>query len=372
MKILQGLLSVWHSLSGQRFRFIAESSFATVIQVNCSGVVQWVSPSLKAMLGWSPKDWIGRIVSDFVIAEDIDRLNANISKIISSGQPLTERYQVIAACGSIHWVETYAAVFLDSTKSCVGVVATFRTIDAEVKTERMLLLKSAELEKKLLASMTASSIAHELKQPLSLLLLKSNRLTKDCKSGAVPLAQVSSLSEEIEDLVQLMVDSTKAMDLVLGKMLNQSEAVDLSKILLEVIDSFAFSFDNTGIKLDGAGISHGIVVRGIKDALSIAIRNVLRNAIDELSSCVATDRLVLVTLERRPDSIELKIGDSGNGYSASSASTQLMNTTKSDGWGIGLSNVDCIMKCHSGRLSIGSSPLGGAELSLVFPPSPEL
>ena len=121
MKILQDLLSIWQSFSGQRFRLMAENSFATVIQVNCSGVVQWVSPSLKTMLGWSSKDWLGRTVSDFVIDEDVDRLIANITKIISSGQPLTERYQVIAACGSIHWVETYAAVFLDSTRRCAGV-----------------------------------------------------------------------------------------------------------------------------------------------------------------------------------------------------------------------------------------------------------
>jgi C4-dicarboxylate-specific signal transduction histidine kinase len=217
--------------------------------------------------------------------------------------------------------------------------------------------------------MTASSIAHELKQPLSLLLLKSNRLAKDCNSKAITLEQVSSISEEIGDLAQQMVDSTKAMSLVLGKMLSHSESVDLSKVLLGVIDSFAFSFDDAGIQLDGVGIRHGIVVRGIQYALSIAIRNVIRNAIDELSSCFTTDRIISVTLERHPDSIVLKVGDSGNGYRASTASTLLMNTTKSDGWGIGLNNVDCIMKCHSGRLLIGSSPLGGAEFSLVFPRS---
>ena len=67
-----------------RFRLMIESSYATVIHVDCSGVVRWISPSLERMLGWLPAEWIGRSVSDFVVPEDIDRLNSNIQKIIAT------------------------------------------------------------------------------------------------------------------------------------------------------------------------------------------------------------------------------------------------------------------------------------------------
>jgi PAS domain S-box-containing protein len=81
---------------------MVESSYVTVIHVDGTGIVRWISPSLELMLGWRPAEWLGQQVSGYVVPEDIDRLTANIGIILTTAQPLTERYRAIAKDGSIH------------------------------------------------------------------------------------------------------------------------------------------------------------------------------------------------------------------------------------------------------------------------------
>ena len=45
--------------SEDRFRLMVESSYVTVIHVDSTGMVRWISPSLELMLGWRPAEWIG-------------------------------------------------------------------------------------------------------------------------------------------------------------------------------------------------------------------------------------------------------------------------------------------------------------------------
>lgn len=124
----------------QHFRLLVNNAYGTMIQVDAQGVVRWISESLTDMLGWSAADWLGRSVLTFVPEEEKERLSANINHIATRGKHLVDRYRALAKDGSVHWVETHAAPFVDVNGNLDGVLGSCHVIDARVAAEDALRL----------------------------------------------------------------------------------------------------------------------------------------------------------------------------------------------------------------------------------------
>lgn len=119
--------------SEQHFRLLAENS-TNVVTLLREGRVAWVSPSLHRMLGWEPAQWIGRSYLDLVHPDDRSLATEAVSAIEASGARVL-RLRVCAVAGGFHWAEVHADVYIDTDGKRDGLVASFRTIDAEVAAE---------------------------------------------------------------------------------------------------------------------------------------------------------------------------------------------------------------------------------------------
>jgi nitrogen fixation/metabolism regulation signal transduction histidine kinase len=82
---------------------------------------------------------------------------------------------------------------------------------------------------------------------------------------------------------------------------------------------------------------------------------------------VERPREILIELGRQPDGIRVTIGDSGPGWSGAQLEELPLNTTKESGTGIGLYIIRTAAQNHHARLDFATSPLGGAEVSIIFP-----
>lgn len=109
---------------------------------------------------------------------------------------------------------------------------------------------------------------------------------------------------------------------------------------------------------------------------------VLGNLVDNALDAVAgrTDRRVVVHLEGSDTHARVVVGDSGPGLTSEEAAHALERgwTTKADagdGRGVGLALVSQVARRLGGSVTIGRSPLGGAELAVVLgsppPATPE-
>ena len=56
--------------SEERFRMLAENSADVVLRTGSDGTVDWVSPSILAVLGGEPEEWIGRRAIEFLHPDD--------------------------------------------------------------------------------------------------------------------------------------------------------------------------------------------------------------------------------------------------------------------------------------------------------------
>ena len=123
--------------SEEHYRLLTENSYDTSIRVTDDGTCLWVSPSLTALLGWSPDEWIGRSVIEFAAPGSLEALGANIGRV-AGGEPVIARYHVSAKDGATHWVETRARPYFNTLGQRDGVVAAMHLIDDQVTMEEKL------------------------------------------------------------------------------------------------------------------------------------------------------------------------------------------------------------------------------------------
>jgi diguanylate cyclase (GGDEF)-like protein/PAS domain S-box-containing protein len=122
------------------YRLLAENSGDVVLWLSEDGRIRWVSPSLTAALGWAPAEWIGRLASD-VLGQGREGLGSgDYLEPLRQGQTVLLRDQARGRDGGLHWVEIHASPFRLADGQREGVVATLRTIDAQVAAERELRL----------------------------------------------------------------------------------------------------------------------------------------------------------------------------------------------------------------------------------------
>ena len=84
------------------FQFLAEYSNDVICRAGVDMVLQYVSPSSARVLGWTPREMIGRKTTDFVLLEDSSSLPGNSSSRLSQS-PRTVRIR--KKDGTVAWIE---------------------------------------------------------------------------------------------------------------------------------------------------------------------------------------------------------------------------------------------------------------------------
>lgn len=103
---------------------------------------------------------------------------------------------------------------------------------------------------------------------------------------------------------------------------------------------------------------------------SVSIREALRNLIENAVRHGPTDNSILITLSASSSHVHLQVEDAGPGIAeidlpkATERFTSL--SEKSQGSGLGLSIVKAVAEGHDAQLKLGSSRMGGLDVTLVF------
>ena len=228
--------------------------------------------------------------------------------------------------------------------------------------------QQALLEAKLERGLQASALAHELRQPLSHLLMQSRLMQCRVESGmANPeavLEGVQNLQRSAQQIDQL-IDTITAL---LRGQPGQKQPVDLVTLVQELLASCCSECSLRQIQLHLDLPVEPVVLELNKAQISIAIRNLLMNAQQALLDVEAQHRHLAVTLDQKADQILLQVADSGSGLPSHSLRELMMNSSTANGMGLGLFTVHAIAKHHQGRLMLGrSQALRGAECSLWLP-----
>ncbi len=111
-------------------------------------------------------------------------------------------------------------------------------------------------------------------------------------------------------------------------------------------------------------------LEGDEVLLRQAFSNLLRNAFEASSSAAHPPRILIQSeVDRLQRVSRISVNDNGPGIPAALRERVFRPffTSKRGGTGLGLALVQKIIVFHNGRVTIGSSPLGGASLNITLP-----
>ena len=230
----------------------------------------------------------------------------------------------------------------------------------------------ALLKDKLRSSLQAAAVAHEINQPLSVLLLNSQLLLeRSHRPGSPDLpeawqAQLQSIRHEA-DRVVLTIEKMRAL---LRNVQTEHQRLDLREVAQSALLYARSGGPLSRLTVDSAGLDQQqepAWIEGDAVQIQIAIVNLLRNAAEALSDQPASHPWIGISLAPEGDHWCLSVADNGPGLPEGILDDTPLQTTKASGSGLGLFVVRSTMENHHGVLRCGTSAQGGAALQLLFP-----
>ena len=216
-----------------------------------------------------------------------------------------------------------------------------------------------------------NAVAHDLRTPLYRLRFALEMLDDEETSASQREKYRRTIDSSIEDLDHLI-----NQNMVLARYnriadINQFSDTCFAKNLAQEIEHFSLEHPQLEIDLNVSPDLENAVLFIDQNGLMRAVKNLLGNA-----SRYARQRIQL-SFNCEESNYSICIEDDGEGISASDIErifepfAQLENQERGSGkgHGLGLAIVKQILHWHSGTVSVGDSPLGGAKFTIQWPQS---
>ncbi|MCS5700042.1 PAS domain S-box protein [Cyanobium sp. FGCU-52] len=377
VKLGDGLVVTWRDISeraemSETIELLTRSSGELVVRLDLDGIIRWVSPSLPALLGWQPQQWLGRRGTDFLEHGGACPGYQQARPRLLAGERVVCEERIRTADGSLRWLESYVTPHIGRSGAVEGLVLACRLIDERRAAQEALERKSEELRRKLRTSLAAAAIAHEIKKPLSLLLLHSRLVQRQLADATAPPAALATLIPAIEQNARTVVETIERMNALLRSVPTEPVRLDLGSVVRSTLLYQRPRLERRGIRLETAALEAEWLVQGDGTQLQIALNNLIDNAIEAMAEVPAGQARLRLSLERVDQQVQLSVDDNGPGLPSPSSEQLLLRTSKPTGTGMGLFVVEQILANLGGNLELGRSSLGGASVRLRLPLAPPL
>jgi two-component system sensor kinase FixL len=221
----------------------------------------------------------------------------------------------------------------------------------------------------------ASSLAHELNQPLTAILSNAQAAQKFME------AENANKAELHEALGDIILDSCRASEVIqkIRTMVRKGDMelrpVEVGSVVRDIallVHSDAMARE-VRTKFDIS--DHLPMVFGDKVQLQQVVLNLLLNAFDAVKECDPAERMIETTVrEEVGGGVRITVKDRGQGLTVDKMSKifRPFFTTKPQGLGLGLSISRTIVTAHGGQLWAENNEDKGASFHITLPPGADL
>jgi signal transduction histidine kinase len=229
-------------------------------------------------------------------------------------------------------------------------------------------LKLVQTERLAAASKLVAGVAHAVKNPLSSILFSAAVIEKSLDPGMSRdqaekycRDSVAIITTEIRRLISL-VDRLITFGRPVASHLEKS---DLNAVIAGVSKSLLAELLQRKVRLSCSLAADLPALDLDRDEFHHAVLNLFRNSLD----AVKPGGRIQVTTSRKGERIILEFEDNGCGIDPAIQKNifDIFFTTKSDGSGIGLSQVHRAVETHHGSISVQSEPGKGAKFTIELP-----
>ncbi len=271
--------------------------------------------------------------------------------------------------GLDEWVGEIELMLLDRHRLiyCQGA-----TLDAENKNLGYVIIindisKLNRAQKKAAWGEVAIRMAHEIKNPLTPILLSAQRLRNlfldklDSKDSAV-----------INKTTKTIIDQVASMDSMVSAFANYANTPEIKKVSssLNALVNKAVSLYDTqvGVRID-LDLSGGLPKLQLdKDAISRVLINLIKNSIESKKKKTKVNIVIKSQIVKDEGIVRLTVVDDGEGFPMDIIDQvfEPYVTTKSKGSGLGLAIVQNIVEQHDGQIYASNAEPHGARVTIEF------
>jgi len=308
------------------------------------------------LLGYKKEELIGKPFSSILPGKKSQVIVSDESvfeELIKKGVVRDHEIKYVTKKGKIIPVSFSGSVIRDGAGALAGIVTIARDITERKKVE--------ESQKLTLLGRLASNMAHEVNNPLMVIL------------GRAQLLLMKGVNEQyVVDALKIIIDHCRRAKKVIEGIVafskpikNKIGKVDINQILSSVIDLVEFQLSLDNIKIIKHLSPSALFVEANEDEMRQVLMHLLNNAADAMPKGGS----ITISTVGASDGVQIDISDTGVGITEDNMEKlfEPFFTTKEKGTGLGLTVCYGIIRSYGGSINFTSVVGQGATVTVWLP-----
>jgi signal transduction histidine kinase len=338
---------------------------------------RWMSSEVLRILGVPRRSDHEESFLEAIHPEDRERVLVARELTMTTGSPFDEEFRIRRSDDEIRWVRATGRVLHD--RDCdefIGVIADV-TASHHVKPQGMARRRhTAPVNRSGLAADLSGAVLHELKQPLTSILLNAQAAAGllDADSGPANMSELRTILDEI-----IWADRRASVVMARVRSLLRNEPLSMERLLASDLVDDVLELTRGEIVLHQVTMERELdasvrPMLGDRVQLEQVLVNLIVNACEAMEGRPPAERRLTITVT--PDAggcSRISIADTGPGITLEPQSCvfEPFVTSKTNGLGLGLAICRKVIMAHGGRIWVENNEVGGATFHLRLPATAE-
>jgi PAS domain S-box-containing protein len=246
---------------------------------------------------------------------------------------------------------------------------TYLFVGRDITQQRLIEKKNKELEKIVTVSRSATYIAHEINQPLSVISLVTRNIEDLAKDNILDRKTLNEKTKKILNQLNRIDKIIRQLKFLYNDQ-NMLQPFEISSVIKGFLNDIKDSFDYKNINIKHNVKNQKIWVYGNETLFKQVIHNIFKNSAYAINRNNPKEPIFIITLTNTNQSVNLQLCDNGGGVNNAIIDKMLQPyySTKSaiDGTGIGLALCNDIIAKMNGNLECKNT-YDGFLISITLP-----
>lgn len=336
------------------------------------GRLRYANQTFCRMLGLTPQDLLGQTGAmpywPADQGDEFQRLRQSLS--LPPAQQAGVEVQLRHRDGHLIDVLAHGAPLRLADGRVIGWMGSVLDITERKRVERLAARRQEIIEasgRLVAVGEVASTLAHELNQPLGALSSFANGLLNRMRAGSLTLEQVTPVVERMERLAEKAGRVIQRVNAFARRQDMRCQPLALHEFITRVAGQVPLP---DGLKLELRLPSDDVTVPADALLLEHALHNLVLNATEWAIQGAQSPACVRINLAQAGAMAGIRVEDSGPGVPAEQRSRifDAFASQKTGGMGMGLSICRSIIEAHHGHIDVAhSADLNGAQFTLWLP-----
>lgn len=357
------------------FRKAMEDSIQIGLRArDLDGRITYVNPAFCRMVGWEAEDLVGRRPPMPYWPDELFDEMRTIHDRILAGKGPTDVFELRfkRRNGELFDVLIREAPLIDAHGRQTGWMGSLVDITERKRAEELARQQQERLQatsRLVTMGEMASSLAHELNQPLAAIASYNTGCLNMLESGNASPEELKLAMIKGAEQAQRAGRIIRRIYQFAQRAEPKSEICNIGEIIEEALGMVEADARRQGVRIQKELPDPLPEIRGDKVLLGQAIVNLVRNAIEAMRTTPQEQRQLTVSADACDGSIEIGVADRGCGITPATAARlfEPFFTTKAEGMGMGLNICRSVIEAHQGRLWYEPSAGGGSIFRIQLP-----